>query len=314
VTPVPVTVLLGSPPALLPGSASPALLARLAASGIAPERLAPQGMVPVTLLIRDPEGLSLNLGALLAFQEAEPGHSAELLWAGPNGPEPTGIRAVPAAPASQRVRHLLQPADRVEAVLLDRDGTLIVDRRYLGDPSGVELIPMVEIGLSLLQRLGIARVVVTNQSGVARGLIRPEQVEAVHDRLRSLLGTPGLTLDGIYWCPHAESDGCECRKPRAGMARAAAAALGFDLARAVVIGDTEVDVGLARTLGVPAFLVLTGRGKETLAEGTTRPDFLVSGLDALAVLLTHPAGAGRPLPAQASHGVSALRPQVPGDQ
>ncbi len=180
------------------------------------------------------------------------------------------------------------------SVLLDRDGTILEDRRYLADPDGVVLLPGAAEGLRRLQAAGLRLVVVSNQSGVARGLISPVALAAVEERFRSVLAAEGVTLAGSYHCPHSPEADCDCRKPRDGMARRAAAELGLDLTRCLVVGDKPADIGLARRLGAPAVLVTTGQGAATLAAGTAVPDIVVAGLDGLAGLCCDPAGVARP--------------------
>jgi len=109
-----------------------------------------------------------------------------------------------------------------------------------------------------------------------------------------------VRLDGIFACPHREEDDCACRKPKVGLARQAEAELGLDLSRVVVAGDKSADLGLARALGVPAFLVMTGSGRTTLAENGLPADFVVDGVDELARIVTHPAGVGQPEMAHSS--------------
>jgi histidinol-phosphate phosphatase family protein len=191
------------------------------------------------------------------------------------------------------LRH--RPGWRPETILLDRDGTLVFDRVHLGDPDGVELLPGVLTGLRLLQQAGIRRVIVSNQSGIGRGLLSHGQVAAVHDRLKALLYDDGLTLDGIFYCPHSPEESCPCRKPQMGLAREASVQMGVDLARSVVVGDTDADVGLAEGLGVPSILVLTGSGPATLEAGQVQPHFAVTGLEEMARIILHPGGLGLPL-------------------
>ena len=180
--------------------------------------------------------------------------------------------------------------------LLDRDGTILEDRHYLADPDGVALLPGAASGLRRLQAAGVTLVVISNQSGVARGLISPAELAAVEERFRSLLATEGVTLAGSYSCPHRAEDGCDCRKPRAGLAQRAAAELGLDLRSCMVVGDQPADIGLARHLGATAVLVRTGRGSATLAAGAS-PDVVVNGLNDLADLCLIPADPLRPSPA-----------------
>lgn len=141
------------------------------------------------------------------------------------------------------------------AVLLDRDDTLIVDRPYLNDPEGVRPIQGAESALERLRRRGLLLAVVTNQSGVARGLISPDQLAAVNARVDQLLGP----FDSWQVCVHGEADGCECRKPRPGLVLAAAEALAVPPQRCVLIGDIGRDVQAALAAGAGAVLVPTGR-------------------------------------------------------
>src|SRR3989338_6624600 len=98
-------------------------------------------------------------------------------------------------------------------VVLDRDWTVIVERHYLADPGQVELIPGVAPALRQLHRMGLGLVVLTNQSGVGRGLFDTQRVEAIHQRMRAVLEAEGVRLDGVFYCPHAPESGCGCRKP-----------------------------------------------------------------------------------------------------
>ncbi|MFW5836760.1 MAG: D-glycero-alpha-D-manno-heptose-1,7-bisphosphate 7-phosphatase [Desulfovibrionaceae bacterium] len=148
------------------------------------------------------------------------------------------------------------------AALLDRDGVVIHDRHYLSHPDQVELLPGAADGLRSLSALGLALVLVTNQSGVARGYFSTDSVAAVHARLAELLQAEGLALDGVYFCPHGPHDGCDCRKPRPGLAEQAARDLVLDLSRSFVIGDKCCDVALGRAVGACSILVRTGYGAE----------------------------------------------------
>ncbi|MFN7805586.1 MAG: D-glycero-alpha-D-manno-heptose-1,7-bisphosphate 7-phosphatase [Planctomycetaceae bacterium] len=148
-------------------------------------------------------------------------------------------------------------------VLLDRDGTLNVERNYLAEASGLELLPGVIPALRRLREHGLGLVVVTNQSGVARKLIQPAQLEAIHDRLHELLGEGGIELDGIYVCPHGPQSVCHCRKPRAGLALQAARELGGALSESFVVGDKPADIGLGQAIEATTLLVRTGHGAES---------------------------------------------------
>ncbi|HKC26741.1 MAG TPA: HAD-IIIA family hydrolase, partial [Jatrophihabitans sp.] len=140
---------------------------------------------------------------------------------------------------------------QVEAVLFDRDGTLVHDVRHNGEPDRVQPVPDAVAALDRLRRAGIKLGVITNQSGVARGQLTLPQVRAVNARVDELLGPFG------DWqvCPHGPDEGCDCRKPRPGMVVAAAAALGVDVTNCVVVGDTGADVAAALAAGARAVLV-----------------------------------------------------------
>ena len=163
------------------------------------------------------------------------------------------------------------------AALLDRDGTVIADRGYLADPAGVEILPGAAEGLARMRDSGLRLAILTNQSGIGRGYFGEAQLRAVHDRMEELLDARGVRLDGIYFCPCHPDKGCDCRKPRSGLVRAASAELGFDPARSFVIGDKGSDVGLGRTVSARTFLVRAGAATDG-AELRERPDYVVDDL------------------------------------
>lgn len=134
-----------------------------------------------------------------------------------------------------------------KAAFLDRDGTLIVDRGYLSNPDGVELLSGVAKGLAIVQRLGYLLVVISNQSGVGRGYFSDEDVRSVNRRMEECLGELGLRLDGVWYCPHIPEARCLCRKPSPGLFLTAARHLDIDLADSIMIGDkiTDVEAGVA---------------------------------------------------------------------
>ncbi len=167
-------------------------------------------------------------------------------------------------------------------VLLDRDGTLIVERNYLSDPDQVELIPGAAAGLRRLKARGLGLVVVTNQSGIGRGFFDEKRLAEIHQRLVAMLRAEQVELDGIYICPHHPDQACDCRKPRPALALRAGAELGFDPSLAFVVGDMASDVALGRALGATTLLVRTGHGAATLASGAARADHVVADLAAAA--------------------------------
>ncbi|HEX7377818.1 MAG TPA: HAD family hydrolase [Pirellulales bacterium] len=163
-------------------------------------------------------------------------------------------------------------------VLLDRDGTINVDCHYLRDLEQVELLPNSAAGLAELRRLGLGLVVLTNQSGVARGLFDEERLRQIHDRLRELLRARGVELDAIVACTHHPDDGCGCRKPLPGMAESAAREFGFSPPRAFVIGDKPCDIELGAAIGATTLLVRTGYGGQYATHANVRPHFVVDDL------------------------------------
>ncbi len=165
-------------------------------------------------------------------------------------------------------------SDIPAAVLFDRDGTLIEDVPYCTEPDRVRPVPGARPALALLRAAGLPVGVITNQSGIARGLIAPEQARAVNDRVDALLGP----FDAWCVCPHGPDDGCACRKPRPGMVLAAAAALGTSPDRVAVIGDIGSDVGAARAAGARSVLVPTPvtRAVEIREAPVVRADLLAA--------------------------------------
>jgi D-glycero-D-manno-heptose 1,7-bisphosphate phosphatase len=160
-------------------------------------------------------------------------------------------------------------------VFLDRDGTMIEDVGYLDALSRVAFYPWTIDAIRALNRAGLPVVVVTNQSGIARGLFSEAFVDETHRYIDARLAAGGARVDAYYYCPHhpsgnmaAYARGCECRKPGRGMIDKAASDLGLDPARSFVVGDTWLDVQLGRAVGARAILVRTGIG----AAEDMRPD------------------------------------------
>ena len=143
------------------------------------------------------------------------------------------------------------------ALFLDRDGTIIVDVGYPRDPAKVALLPGAAEALAALAPL-VALVIVSNQSGLARGVIAPAEAAAVHARVAELLAAAGAPLAGAWYCPHGPDDRCACRKPAPGLLLEAAAALDLDLAASVIVGDKPSDVAAGHAAGCRAALLFAG--------------------------------------------------------
>jgi D-glycero-D-manno-heptose 1,7-bisphosphate phosphatase len=164
------------------------------------------------------------------------------------------------------------------AVFLDRDGTIIEDPGYLNHPDQVKLLAGASEAIRDLQQLGFRTVVVSNQSGVARGILTEEMLEQIHDRLRSLLASQGASLDGIYYCPyHPEGvipkyrRDSDWRKPKPGMLLAAAQEMDLDLAASWMIGNNQSDIDAGRSAGCRTILVNPMRAGHP--KGGGRPDY-----------------------------------------
>lgn len=170
----------------------------------------------------------------------------------------------------------------VSAVLFDRDGTLVADVPYNGDPDRVRLLPGAAGAVGLARSAGLPTGVVSNQSGIGRGLLTAEDVCRVNKRADELLGG----LDTWVCCPHAPDAGCPCRKPRPGLIRTAAARLGVPRAECLVIGDIAADVLAARAAGARGVLVpnaATAPAEVERFSGQCAPDLLTAVRSALGV-------------------------------
>jgi len=170
------------------------------------------------------------------------------------------------------------------AVFLDRDGTIIVEKGFLGDPTKVELIPGASDAIRKLNKAGYAVIIVSNQSGVARGYFDEDTVRVVNDHVNVLFERENASIDMFYYCPHY-SDGsvpgyaidCPCRKPAAGMIEKAKEELG--ITPALVVGDRESDIMLAVNIGVPGILVLTGYGNKQSPEVKQKAGFVAKSIE-----------------------------------
>jgi len=170
-------------------------------------------------------------------------------------------------------------------VFLDRDGTIIVEREYLSDPALVTLEEGAIAGLSRLIAAGRVLVVLTNQSGIARGYFDLAAAERVNARVADVLAEAGVPIAGWFICPHADADGCDCRKPEPGLAWAAQSALGLDIAAAWIIGDKMSDAGMAAAFGGQGILVTTGHGGASAAAAHAAGVPVVADLNAAADII-----------------------------
>lgn len=150
---------------------------------------------------------------------------------------------------------------RPTAVFLDRDGTLIRDTGYVSRPQEVRLLPGAAEAVRRLNEAGIPAIVITNQSGIGRGLFDLDAYRAVEDRVNELLAAAGARLDATYLCPHRPEEGCDCRKPGLALYRRAAEDLGVNTRGALYVGDRLRDVLPALALEGVGLLVAAGDGR-----------------------------------------------------
>lgn len=139
---------------------------------------------------------------------------------------------------------------RARAVFVDRDGTLNPDLVYLKEAEGLELFKGVADGVRWLHQHGFRVICVTNQSGIERGFYSDADVRRIHARVNELLAPSGAAVDAFYYCPHAPSSGCACRKPNVGLFKDAERDWSLDLAASAVIGDRALDIVAGRRLGL----------------------------------------------------------------
>jgi len=158
------------------------------------------------------------------------------------------------------------------AVFIDRDGTINKDIGYVSNPDELDLYPWAAEAIRRINDSGLLAIVITNQSGIARGMYTEKTLDAIHARMTSELESEGARIDAVYYCPHHPEVGdvqyriaCECRKPRIGMLSRAAWEHKIDLSRSFVIGDKASDIKLAENAGMRSALVLTGYGRATAA-------------------------------------------------
>lgn len=165
-----------------------------------------------------------------------------------------------------------------KAVFLDRDGTLIEEVDHLSSVDETRLYPYTLEALKLLASAGYSFVVVTNQSGIARGYFDANAVNAIHEKIKKEAEADGIHFDSFHFCPHMPDAGCECRKPNTGMIRQALHANNYDLEQSWTIGDKELDIGLGRNAGARTVLVRTGYGEAVEKEMTIKPDIVAENL------------------------------------
>jgi D-glycero-D-manno-heptose 1,7-bisphosphate phosphatase len=179
-----------------------------------------------------------------------------------------------------------KPLRNCPGLFLDRDGTLMEDPGYVSHPDQVRLIPGIAATLKRFRAAGYALVVVTNQSGIGRGLYSWDDYDAVAARLAELLAAEGVAFDAVLACGHAPDEGCGWRKPAPGMIREAATMLALDLRRSLLVGDKLSDLEAAAAAGLPrAVHVASGQGaRERTKVSAGKPAVAIDLVDSLAAL------------------------------
>jgi len=167
-------------------------------------------------------------------------------------------------------------------IIIDRDGTIIIDKNYLSDPDQIEFETRAIAGLRLMRSFGFRLLIVTNQSGVGRGYFSLEQMNETNSKLIGMLEQNGIKIEGIFSCPHSPDKNCDCRKPNIGLITEAKEKFGFKPGNCIVIGDKAADIKLGKNICAGTILVRTGYGQKTESLDNTTPDVIADNLEAAA--------------------------------
>ena len=170
---------------------------------------------------------------------------------------------------------MTEPNGNRPAAFIDRDGTLIEEVNFLSSVEDLQVFPYTADALRMLKENGFWIVVVTNQSGIGRGIYSEADMHAIHDAMQAQLGG---AIDAFYFCPHLPDEGCECRKPGLGMLNFAQRDMPIDLGRSWMIGDKRIDVETGQAAGIGTALVLTGYGLKHRDELQQSPDVVSENL------------------------------------
>lgn len=166
----------------------------------------------------------------------------------------------------------MRSMDRV--VFIDRDGTINKDVPYCSCPEDFQLLPLVAEGIRLLNQQGVKVVVVTNQSGIARGYFTEDTLNQIHHKMQLDLAQCGASVDGIYYCPHHPDNHCNCRKPQPTMLLRASRELDLDLPHSYVVGDSDMDTQMGKAVGCKTILVPASIEAEKGRKRNPEPDFV----------------------------------------
>lgn len=164
-----------------------------------------------------------------------------------------------------------------QAIFLDRDGVIIEDRDYAYKPSDIQFLPRAIEALKEVPR-GYLKIIISNQSGIARGKFTAEQADLFNAALIQLMKKSGAIIDKIYYCPHGPDDGCDCRKPKIGLFEAAKKRYNIAYEKSWVIGDKSSDIQAGINIGARTILVRTGYAGRENGETLAEPDFIAADL------------------------------------
>lgn len=162
------------------------------------------------------------------------------------------------------------------AIFLDRDGTMAIDVPYCSRPEDFELFPNTARAIKLLNEHDYKVIVITNQSGVARGYFTEDTLGRIHQKMLGKLAEEGARIDGIYYCPHHPNDNCECRKPKPKMVMQAVSEHDIDLKQSFMVGDKPLDIQLGKNVGCRTVLIPANTGETEVEPGS--PDYTASDL------------------------------------
>ena len=163
-----------------------------------------------------------------------------------------------------------------KAVFIDRDGTINVNIEYLDDPNNFKMYPGVAKGIKLLKKNGFKIIVITNQSGIARGYFSKETLEKIHKKMENELSKKGAKVDAIYYCPHHPDDNCDCRKPETGLFKKAFKDFNIDSFKSYLIGDRMLDIEAGYKMGLKTVLVPEDKEKveKEMRESNIKPNYI----------------------------------------
>ncbi len=173
---------------------------------------------------------------------------------------------------------MINSKKKQKAVFLDRDGTICEEVNYLSRPEDLKLFPFSAEAVRLLNESDFLVILITNQSGIARGFFDEKTLQKIHSKLKKELAESNAKLDAIYFCPHNQADNCDCRKPKTGMIEQAKQDFSLDIENSWMIGDKVIDVETGFNAKLKTALVLTGYGQSEVEKLKKKPNLIEENL------------------------------------